>query len=468
MILLKELKAYSEKDLMNKLEVGNEDLQKIIKVLYEKRILKYNYKGEIQFSYVGIIIIKGKSIFVFPKYIKSENEINQRQVVKQVIKLLNEFSEREKLDKNNLESFSLEKETLEDNLIPIICFLLDDYIANNIYENEISSDELNGDGEINWDKTIELIDPIVINNQWFYSDLITNRTTVDTGRYITRLHGAVINECMTFLDNTGLNSILAYNVENIENSLEDLDEVDRIDREIENEMTVQFNDRKKRVLYAIKAYLDKRSDTGELNLLLYGTRNFKWVWEVICGYVFHNEFVRCGNKDKYSIYEIESPKWYIDNSDKLENDASSEYEMKKNRLTPDILKVILNNGEKVLLILDAKYYNIRVQDSMVKGNPGIEDITKQYLYHAALKKYISKNKINKVFNAFLFPSDLETHIQGVVVLEFMRIFSDIDINLIQLNVEEVIKLYCNNKRYNLNEFVSLINGYTNKEKQLNI
>lgn len=462
MILLKELRPYSEKELMDKLEVENDDFQKIIKILDYKKILKYNYRGEIQFSYVGIVLVKGKAIFIFPKYVQCKNEANEIQSLKQIIKLLNEFSAREKLDKNNLESFSLEQETLEDNLIPIICFLLDDYIENNIYENEVDSTEVNGDGEINWDKTIELVDPIVINNQWFYSDLITNRSRIDNDRYITRLHGAIINECMEFLTKTGLNSILTYNIDNIENSLEDLDEVDRIEREIENEMMVQFNDRKKRVLQAIKAYIAKRSDTSEVNLLLYGTRNFKWVWEVICGYVFDNEFVKNGKKSKYKIYEIESPKWYIDNRNNLENDDSSEYEMQKNRLTPDILKVVVHENIRCLLILDAKYYNLRIENEYLKGNPGIDDITKQYLYHTALKSYIEKNNITKVINAFLLPSELKTYVQGEVVLDFMKQFSDIDINLIKLNVDEIINMYCGYKKYNLQYFISMIDIWNKK------
>lgn len=462
MILLKELKTYSLEELMNTLEVENDDFQNIMKTLDDKKILKYNYRGEIQFSYVGIIIVKNKAIFILPKYVESKNKENEAQSIKQVIKLLNEFTKREKLDKNNLDSFSLEQEALEDNLIPVICFLLDDYIENNIYENEVDSTELNGDGEINWDKTIELIDPIVINNQWIYSDLITNISVIDSGKYITRLHGAVINECMSFLNNTGLNSILTYNVDNIENAFEDLDEMDKIEREIENENMIQFNDRKKRVLQAIKSYLNRRSDTSELNLLLYGTRNFKWIWEVVCGYVFDNEFIKYGKNSKYSVYEIESPKWYINNIDNLKNDTSSEYEMKKNRLTPDILKLVVNEEKRILLILDAKYYNLRVEDGYLKGNPGIDDITKQYLYHTALKKYIEKHNINKVINTFLFPSEAKTCVQGQVVLEFMKQFSDIDINLIKLNVDEVINMYCNYKKYNLLDFISMIDIWNEK------
>lgn len=459
MILLKELRPYSKEELVYKLEVEDDDFQKIIKILDEKKILKYNYKGEIQFSYVGIVLVKGKTIFISPKYLRCKDEAKEIQSLKQIIKLLNEFSVREKLDKNNLENFSLEQETLEDNLIPIICFLLDDYIENNIYENEIDSSELNGDGEINWDKTIDLVDPIVINSQWFYSDLITNKIIIDNDRYITRLHGAVINECMEFLRSTGLNFVLTYNVDNIENSLEGLDEVDRIEREIENEIMIQFNDRKKRVLQAIKAYIAKRSDTSEINLLLYGTRNFKWVWEVICGYVFDNEFVNSGKKSKYKIYEIEPPKWYIDNRNNLESDDSNEYEMKKNRLTPDILKVVVYDDIRCLLILDAKYYNLRIENECLKGNPGIDDITKQYLYHTALKKYIEKNNINKIINAFLFPCELKTNVQGEVVLDFMKQFSDININLIKLNVDEVINMYCCYKKYNLQYFISMIDEW---------
>ena len=59
-------------------------------------------------------------------------------------------------------------------------------------------------------------------------------------------------------------------------------------------------------------------------------------------------------------------------------------ENKKNRLTPDILKVYKLKEKKVLLILDSKYYFARVDSNgNIIGNPGIDDITKQYLYHTA-------------------------------------------------------------------------------------
>lgn len=37
MILLKELRPYSSEELMNKLEVENDDFQKIIKILDDKK-----------------------------------------------------------------------------------------------------------------------------------------------------------------------------------------------------------------------------------------------------------------------------------------------------------------------------------------------------------------------------------------------------------------------------------------------
>ena len=57
------------------------------------------------------------------------------------------------------------------------------------------------------------------------------------------------------------------------------------------------------------------------------------------------------------------------------------------------------------VILDAtKYYNLDLKDDNLVGQPGLESITKQYLYELAYKKFIKDNEFNNVVNAFLFPS----------------------------------------------------------------
>ena len=57
------------------------------------------------------------------------------------------------------------------------------------------------------------------------------------------------------------------------------------------------------------------------------------------------------------------------------------------------------------VILDAtKYYNLDLKDDNLVGQPGLESITKQYLYELAYKKFIKDNEFNNVVNTFLFPS----------------------------------------------------------------
>lgn len=459
MIILKELKFYSKEQLAIKFDTDPKILDNILHVLVQRGIVKYNTKSNIQFSYVGIIIVENKSIFFLPKYFNSSDELEHKLVLKNILVLLNEFTQREKLESNNIEDLDFDIENLNNNIISIITFLLDDYIENGIYQNEIDSYELNGAGDINWCKTMDEIDPIVINNQWFYSDLITNKSLIDSYRFITMLHGKVINECLDFLNKTGLNDFLDYNVDIFENALDDLQDIYNIENEIYKELSIQFNDRKRKVLFAIKSYLEKKSSNDGEYITLYGTRNFKWIWEKICEYVFDNEFINVGNKSKYEVYGIEAPIWNIGNNTCSNRKVKNEIELKKNRLTPDILKVFSKDNKKYLLILDAKYYNMTFKNEKLQGNPGIEDITKQYLYHSALKKYINNNRIDEVINAFLFPTQENTHIQGEVYLDFMKSqYSNENIKLVQLNVNNIIEMYCSNKKYNIKKFIEMVKG----------
>ena len=71
---------------------------------------------------------------------------------------------------------------------------------------------------------------------------------------------------------------------------------------------------------------------------------------------------------------------------------------------------------------------------------------------------------NNVINAFLFPSELDSYIQGKVSVGFMEKFFQKSVNLVQLNVNEVINMYCNNKKCNLNKFIESLIDIINKNK----
>lgn len=457
MIVLKELGVYTKENLEKKFKLFDVNINDIIEELEKNKIVKYNSKGEIQFIYVGVIIISGKVIFVLPKYTDCKNKEQEKIVLKNILKLFNNFSERENLYNSDIEDIELERKSLENNLISIINFLLEDYIDYGIYQNEIYDIEFNGNGDINWDLTINGVDPLVIDNQWIYTDFYTNINKVDNKRYITLLHWKIINDCINFINESGLNEILDYNLTSIDKKFDKIEDIDKVNYEISKELRIQFNDRKRRVLLAIRAYIEGKTEVNDTTLLLYGTRNFKWVWEVICSYVFDNKFLAQNNRSKYEVFGINPPIWNIGNNKIANNDNQNHIQMKKNRLTPDIISLFDMKGKRYMLLLDAKYYKLTVGNDKIEGNPGISDISKQYLYEMVLREYVKNNNIDEVFNAFLLPNYSKTYLQGDVSLDFMENYDAINIKLIQLQVSEIIDLYCNHRRYTIEKILRIFN-----------
>lgn len=55
-----------------------------------------------------------------------------------------------------------------------------------------------------------------------------------------------------------------------------------------------------------------------------------------------------------------------------------------------------SDGKDGFIIFDEKYYLIQLEKGRVlHGNPGIGDVTKQYLYQLAYKKFIADHKAEK-------------------------------------------------------------------------
>jgi len=421
---LHEEKYYSENELLKSLKVKNIDL--LYKELGLKGILKKEESKGYKFSYVGLIIFKEeniiKPIVILPKYLKNIDltKADRVEKTKQLIKLFKRYSS-ENLSEEELETIGTDFNANNFNIIALIDYLISDYIEYGLYFNEISDYELNGNGEINWQKTIEENTAYLSNNQVFYLDYFTSKSEFNEQDYIRNLHKYILNKCSEIIENIEIFEVLDFPKMDFlvdENLLENKN---FMLKKIENEMQIQFSERKLRVLKAMHNFLEKeKSIESDDSLTLYGTKSFYNIWEKACGFILGNEY------DKYKNL-IAKPNWKALNSftDNL-----------KDTLIPDILR----NIETTFFIFDAKYYNIHFDK---KGNlqgfpPGINDLVKQYAYELAFKE-TEKN----IKNFFVIPSmKVDKKITGKVELDFFKQLSPIYI--LELNPKQVFQKYIEN------------------------
>lgn len=369
-------------------------------------------------NYVGCIYTEDCLIKCYPKYVDCNTEESKlTEHFKQVLKVIRKFNAKEE----QIHLYNGQEDSKIFNRLAVALYLLNDYYANGLYSNLHEIIETNGEGEIDWDKTINETFAILKNNTPYYVELQTINTQSNKFDYFKMLHECVLTECSQELEKTGFLDLLEMpSVQLTSMSSSEFGDVDYIKYRLEKEIQNQFVTKKQNLLKTLYTFIaeTKSNDIGQ-SVSLFGTNNFYNVWEKVCAEVFENElntplqtFKNAGLLKKYPmdpnssnsteelmhgsdelIKLIEKTKWRINESLLQPNGT----------LIPDIVSI--DKDLKVFIILDAKYYCIKqdIEKKIVYNQPGIQDVVKQFAYNNAFHDFIFECDFEKVGNAFLVP-----------------------------------------------------------------
>jgi hypothetical protein len=135
---------------------------------------------------------------------------------------------------------------------------------------------------------------------------------------------------------------------------------------------------------------------------------------------------------------IEKPKWVG-----TKTDDSLFTKVAKDTLIPDIISIYIRDNVCHFIIFDAKYYVIQLEPNKeLRGQPGVSDIIKQYLYQLAYKKFIDLHHINEIKNCFLMPTEESRIInKGYTNMEMLDNLGLSHIQIRQLPASEVYEYY---------------------------
>lgn len=470
---VREQKRYTQTDLKGLFECSEEKTVNIIKRLKEYGVLKAVKASDAQkdmsdlvdedieiadveigeneylyvFTFVGVIAVSGRVLKCYPKYIFNQDK--PLAELKTVIKVLEKYNSKEQI----IRMYNDNSDSNAFNLLAVMIFLLQDYYENGAYTNTQDIIETNGSGEILWDKTINETFTFLINNRPYYTELFTQKRINDDYDYFKRLHECIISICSKELKDADLLALFEIlPVEVSDEDLNDFGETEYILYRIQNELNVQFNTRKQLLLKTLYAYVAHSSCLADIDSLsLFGTNSFNLVWEKVCAEVLDNQLqtplgslslpiplIEGYNVQDLLISIIEKPKW---NGSK--KDESNFQKVAKETLIPDVVSIYVADNAHQFIIFDAKYYNIQLDyEKELRGQPGIGDVTKQYLYQLAYKKFVNDHGIENVKNCFLMPTEQQRIIvKGYVNMEMLDALGLQSIQIRQLPADEMYLQY---------------------------
>lgn len=424
-VYLREQKRYTQKDLCNRFKCAEENVVFIMHKLKEYGILKAVRASESQrdmseltdedivvanveggeneylyvFTFVGVVVIAGCVLKCYPKYLLHKNE--PKDELRQVMRVLEKYNSREQI----IRMFNDSSESSSFNLLAVLLFLIQDYYENGVYGSTEDIIESNGSGEILWDKTINETFSLLSHNRPYYVDLQTKKRVTNDFDYFKRLHECILTRASQEMKDADLLDLFEITeIDLTDEEIDEFGEADYILYRIENELASQFNTRKQLVLKTIYAYISHSGNLYDTDCLsMFGSNSFNLVWEDVCADIMNNQLekpigiLRLPEPLKLE-YEtdirlkdlIEKPLWTI--TGEKANDT----------LIPDLISI----KDDQFIIFDAKYYNAQLEPGRTpKCQPGIEAITKQYLYQLAYQDFIKKHGFSVVRNCFLMPTE---------------------------------------------------------------
>ncbi|WP_409969668.1 LlaJI family restriction endonuclease [Bengtsoniella intestinalis] len=482
-VFLREQKRYNQAELTQKLCCTEDKSVRILKRLKEYGVLKAVKAEDIQknltdlvdedieiadvevgenehlyvFTFVGVITIEGCVLKCYPKYLLSATE--PKSELKQILKVLEKYNSKEQI----IRMYNDSSDNSAFNMLAVMLFLLHDYFEHGSYTNTQDIIETNGSGDILWDKSINETFALIYNNRPYYPELFTIKHTNDDYDFFNRLHECILSRCSKELDDADLLDLFdMLGVDLSDEELDDFGDKDYVLDRISKELHIQFNTRKQLLLKTLYAYVANSNTLDDLDCFsMFGTNSFNLVWEKTCADVLDNQLQKQLSALKLPIplnpeYEAIKQQRLIDLIDKpqwLGTAASGECFKKeaKDTLIPDLVSIIRSEEGYQFIIFDAKYYNLQLEKGKpLRGQPGIESITKQYLYQLAYQQFIKSHGISDVRNCFLMPTEKSEIIAaGEVSLAMLSALDLQDIQIRMIPAKSLFQYYLSNRKMDI-------------------
>ncbi len=389
------------------------------------------------FKFVGVVYVDDCVIKVYPKYIDLNKESEksspydfnnselsiQKSVEKHFAKTLRTIRLIQKKDQKS----SLSNQTQESyNHIGMQIYLLEDYYCNGLYENKETIIETNGEGEIDWDKTINETTAIIKNKKPYYVELQTINTRSNEFDYFKMLHESILCQCSKTLRDSGLLKYLGMTPCELTGiPLSSFGDISFIKYKLQQEIRTQFITKKRNQLISLLTYISETTGSKSSNSLkLFGSYHFEHDWEVVCKAVFDDlykndfRFSHSELGDSPSIKELLDAEYLKDGTEPERTNSSFNFNKMIERvewnmngipckpdgsLTPDIISI---DEKDHFYILDAKYYLIKVNEESksIENQPGIQDVLKQFAYERAYGDFLKDYRFYRTVNAFVIPA----------------------------------------------------------------
>lgn len=209
------------------------------------------------------------------------------------------------------------------------------------------------------------------------------------------------------------------------------------------------------MLKTIYVYIDRGGNLCDTDCLsIFGTNSFNLVWEDVCADIMDNQLDKFLGALKLPVPlkpEYDGNKKLIDLIEKPFWSATGKFA--KDTLIPDLVSIFKSGCDYIFIIFDAKYYNAKLERNVQpKGQPGIESITKQYLYQLAYQKFIRDHRFSKVVNCFLLPTEKTTaEPKGEVAMKMLENLGLENIQIRLLPASDAYANYLSGRKMNLND-----------------
>ncbi|WP_251158072.1 LlaJI family restriction endonuclease [Caniella muris] len=483
---LRELSFHTPESFGRALHVDADEALRYIELLCAHGVLKLrtgnegkeydasydvNVHGSYQLVYVGLVLVDDLCIVAYPKYLPGASPGNPGTdtllVMRQVFRVLRKIEG----SYSGIAAVSEEGMRANDRLA-LMLMLLEHYGEYGVYSNYVRTLADNGPGDISWERTIASNLPFMSRERPVYMDYKTVESDRDAADFVTRLHRAVLTECSRFMQESGLASLLTLDEVWLSDAkVEDFGDADLVSYRLERERGLQFVTWKQEIIDLLLRYVGEDDSTVRKDApLCLGTSSFYHVWEETCKVAFDDAldkrlcdfdlelvapFDRMGTAKLIDI--IPRPQWTIPSVGGEE--GCSEVAT----LIPDAVSLRHNgDGGNVFAILDAKYYTPKLGTN-VRGVPGVESVTKQFLYQAAYRDFVLAHGYSRVINAFLVPSagDVIEHVgrvrfPGVIAAE-EEPFSNV-VELYSLPARRVFEAYLAGESLDNDELLVITGG----------